>query len=39
MRQMAKRRAWLADKMAERLSSEEQERLFDAAALMLRLAA
>lgn len=38
MRQMAKRRAWLADKMAERLSSEEQERLFDAAALMLRMA-
>lgn len=39
MRQMAKRRIWLADRMAERLSSEEQARLLDAAALMLRIAA
>ena len=38
MRQMARRREWLADRMAERLSADEQQALLDAAELMLRMA-
>lgn len=38
MRQMVKRRDWLADRMAERLSVEERTALVDAAGLMLRIA-
>ena len=36
--QMIKRRDWLADRMAERLSAEEKATLVDAAELMLRIA-
>jgi len=38
MRQMVKRRDWLADRMAERLSAGERTTLVEAAELMLRLA-
>jgi DNA-binding MarR family transcriptional regulator len=38
MRQMVRRRDWLADRMAERLNSEEKTVLLDAAQLMLRMA-
>ena len=39
MRQIVRRRDWLADRMAERLSAAERAALVDAAGLMLRLAA
>lgn len=39
MRQLIRRRDWLADRMAERLSAEERKAVIDAAALMLRMAA
>ena len=38
MRQMVRRRDWLADRMAERLNADEQATLLDAAELMLRMA-
>jgi DNA-binding MarR family transcriptional regulator len=38
MRQMVRRRDWLAGRMAERLNADEQAALLDAAELMLRLA-
>lgn len=38
MRQMVRRRDWLADRMAERLSFKEKGVLLDAAELMLRIA-
>lgn len=37
-RQMARRRDWLADRIAERLDHAEQARLLEAAALMMRVA-
>jgi DNA-binding MarR family transcriptional regulator len=38
MRQMVRRRDWLADRMADRLNADEQEALLNAAELMLRMA-
>jgi len=38
MQQMIKRRDWLADRIAERLSADEKATLIDAAELMLRIA-